>query len=323
MSQALRTLPTEFVERLWRIVPPRYQPGVLRALERRRPTTFRANTLKTTPSVLQRALAERGLKATPVHWWPAAFVLRTGSLRDLEATDLYQEGHLYVQSLASMLPPLVLDPQPGERILDLAAAPGSKTTQMAAMMGNTGEIVANDSHPIRLQLLSANLARQGVTNTRLSQQRGETLWRLYPNTFDRVLVDAPCSGEGRLSAADRHLPAINRSDLVRRQRQLLRSAVLAARPGGTIVYATCTLAPEENEGVVDWLLQTMGDVVEILPIQLEGVPLTPGLTEWDGTTYDPRLQQTARLYPTDLYEGFYLAKLRKVRPTAPPTDSSS
>ena len=214
-----------------------------------------------------------------------------------------------------MLPPLVLAPQPGDKVCDLTAAPGSKTTQIAAMMNNTGEIVANDRSKIRLGKLVANLKLQGVTNVRTRLSAGEDLWKKFPEYFDRVLVDAPCSLEGRFEAGneksfgDWSLRKVGFLSAI--QCHLLRSAVTMTKPGGVIVYSTCTLSPEENEQVIDWLIAKEPGVVVVEPIDLPLENLQPGITHWEQKEFSPQVRATIRILPSELLEGFYVAKLRK------------
>ena len=309
-------LPQEFLARLPRLVPAEQLDAVLRAFARR-PTTFRVNTLKTTRDAILPRLVELGFQVDAVPWYDAAFILRNKSKRELIETPLYANGEIYVQSLSSMIPPLVLDPKPGEHVCDLAAAPGSKTTQLAALINNTGEIVANDRSKIRLSKLVSNLKLQGVTNVRTRLSAGEDLWRRFPEYFDRVLVDAPCSLVGRFEAGnpksfgDWSLRKVELLCTI--ECHLLRSAVTMTKPGGVIVYSTCTLSPEENERVIDWVLDKERDVVEVEPINLPIENLQPGMTHWEEIEFSSQVRATVRILPSELMEGFYLAKLRKRR----------
>lgn len=313
-------LPPDFAARLPHIVPAPYLAEVLRAFTLHRPTTFRVNSLKTTRAALIAQLAHAGFSVEPVAWCADAFILRNKSKAELIETPAYQNGELYVQSLSSMIPPLILQPMPGEKIGDLAAAPGSKTTQIAALMQNTGELIANDRSKIRLFKLVANLKLQGVKNARTSLGEGEQLWKRFPEYFDRTLVDVPCSLEGRFetgnpkSFGDWSLKKVRTLSV--HQCHLLRAAVSATKPGGVIVYSTCTLSPEENEGVLDWLIAKEGDAVEMLPIEMP-VAAQPGITTWERQTYAPAVALSARILPSNTLEGFFIAKLRKVRSNLP------
>lgn len=307
-------LPPAFLARLPRLVPAAQLDAVLRAFVRR-PTTFRLNTLKTTRDAVLAELSARAFRLDAVSWYADAFILRNKSKRELIETPLYARGEIYVQSLSSMLPPLILAPQPGERVCDLTAAPGSKTTQLAALMNNTGEIVANDRSKIRLSKLVANLKLQGVRNVRTRLSSGEDLWKKFPGYFDRVLVDAPCSLEGRFEAGnaksfgDWSLRKVEFLSAI--QCHLLRSAVTMTKPGGLIVYSTCTLAPEENECVLDWMLKKEPDLIQVEPIEFPLENVLPGILEWEGKAFSPQVRHAIRILPSELMEGFFLAKLRK------------
>lgn len=310
-------LPKAFFKRLQALLPKQdvYQ-AVFQALQTGTPTSLRTNTLKTTAAQLQQDLQQAGFELEPVSWYTDAFILRNRTIRDLTEHPSYEAGHFYIQNLSSMIPPLVLDPQPEQSVLDITAAPGSKTTQMAAMMNNTGLILANDISTVRSYKLKANLEKQGVTNTKTWKMPGQKLWQQFPEQFDATLADVPCSMEGRIRF-DRpktynHWSVKTILQLGKRQRSLLRSAVSATRVEGTIVYSTCTLAPEENEAVVDWILKKFPGIVMVEPISVPGLPTKPGITEWQGTSFHSGLAQTARVFPQKELEGFYIAKLKKI-----------
>src|SRR5579871_6543435 len=187
-------LPELFLEKLRRIIPSNQWDKVLKTFAEERPTTFRINTLKTSSASLKERLEPQGFKIENVPWYKDAFILRKGRQKDLEKTGLYTRGEIYVQGLSSMVPPLVLEPQPGEIVLDLTAAPGSKTTQLAALMKNQGRLLANDNNPIRVEKLKANAALQGASAVEvLPAGDGGLVWKENFEKMDRVLLDAPCS----------------------------------------------------------------------------------------------------------------------------------
>jgi len=295
MAQEWRNLPKKFLERLETIIPAEKLRGVLEAYTVARPTTIRVNTLKTTVPELLHIFDEHHIIYKPSTISPIAFVIDSNK-RALLDLDAYNNGLFYIQSLSSMLPVIALDPKPNEKILDIAAAPGSKTTQMASTMHNTGEIVANDNSRIRGYKLQANLKIQGVINTTVVISPGQTLWQNYPEYFDKALVDAPCSMEGTFTTTNPKtyeywsIKAIK--ELVQRQKWLLRSAVSATKQGGTIVYSTCTLEPEENEKVVEWILKKEQGKLELVG-------------------------QLTKIFPSELMEGFFIAKLKKTKSTIP------
>lgn len=277
-----------------------------------RPTTFRVNTLKAHSLDLP-------FDVDVVPWHDNTFILRSGDLRSLTETGDYNNGKLYVQSLSSMLPPLILESKPGERIIDIAAAPGSKTTQIAAMMENRGTIVANDTSHVRRYRLVANLNMQGVTIATIEKEDGRSLWKKYPEHFDRALVDVPCSMEGRFNEQDpktyQDWSLKKVKNLSHLQRWLLRSAISATKPGGIIVYSTCTLSPEENEEVIDWILAKEKGNIILEPVSLPHFHFDPPVLHWGTKNYDPSVRHTARVYPSELMEGFFIAKIRKVKST--------
>ncbi len=319
-----QSLPQAFLEKLHLLFPEtRDYDRVLASFSKRKPSTFRVNTLKTTQEALLSALAQLGIHVDTVSWNTIAFILKNVEQKVLTATDYYTQGELYVQSLSSMIPPLVLDPQKGDKVLDLCAAPGSKTTQMAAMMENTGEIIANDSSRIRNFRLKANLAVQGVTNTTIVMMPGEFLWKQSPQYFDKTLVDVPCSMEGRFYTEDPKSYADwspkKVKELSQKQKFLIRSAVSATKVGGTIVYSTCTLSPEENEEVVDWILEKEQGCLEVEKVSIPSLTdAMPGLTSFGKRNYNPDLVKTLRVSPSETMEGFYVAKLKKVKSTVIP-----
>ncbi len=307
--------PVEFVARIHELFPVRASE-ILRALETGRPTTFRVNTLKIRREEALHTLHQAGFECESGEL-DNAFILKNKTIRELEEQSLYQQGALYVQGLSSMIPPLLLDPKPGESVLDCAAAPGSKTTQMAALMKNEGMILANDTSRVRLYKLKANLEKLGVSNVQIRHGLAQHIWRDFPEVFDKVLVDVPCSMEGRIRA-DRPQTYEEWSvrkikDLAERQKFMLLSACSAARVGARIVYSTCTMAPEENEGVVAWLLKKTKGAVSLESPSPICTEWSSGIVEWQGTQYPPELAQTVRIMPDSRYEGFYVAVLRKDR----------
>ncbi len=318
-----RQFPEAFEKKLRRLIPANYWEKVYKSFNEERPTTFRANTLKITARELREKLEQEGFKVENVLWCKDAFILRKGKQKDLEKTSLYQGGLLYVQGLSSMVPPLVLAPQIGEKILDLTAAPGSKTTQLAALTQNEAFITANDNNAIRVEKLKANASLQGATSvTVLEAGDGGLVWKDRHESFDRVLLDAPCSSEGRFQLDVPSTYGYWREDTNRKmakdQRRLLKSAVLSVKPGGTLVYSTCTFAPEENEMMVQWALDTYGDALEVEDITTP-LPLhTRGLTQWDGVPFHPSVVKSARVLPTPDVEGFFVVRFKKAKSVPPP-----
>lgn len=286
-----------------------------------RPTTFRVNTIKAQKAEVNNVLKQSGFKTTEVSWYRDAFILQNKSKRELMELEIYKEGNIYIQSLASMVPPLVLDPQPGERVLDLTAAPGSKTSQMAAMMRLKGELIANDNNKVRFFKLQHNMEHLGVRQEdgflSLRMEHGEALVRAYPEYFDKILLDAPCSAEARFVAgvpktygywSERKI-----KEMAYKQRKLLLAAWSALNPGGVLVYSTCTFAPEENEVQISRLLERCADA-QIEPITgLTGIRTLPICMEWKGRALDTRVRECLRVFPTGDSEGFFVARVGKAR----------
>lgn len=316
MVRRTRELPEAFVERIGRIFPGSRGKAVLHTFTRAKPTTLRVNALAGEARAVREELEAAGLRVAPVGWYADAFELTRGRDRDLRASAAYAEGRICVQGLASMLPPLVLAPRPGESVVDLAAAPGSKTTQLASLMRGEGHIVACDPAPLRFEKLAKLVQEQGAgAMVELLRASGEELPRRLGRTFDRVLLDAPCSGEARLGpAAPGALARWGPAELERKarlQRRLLRAALALLRPGGELVYSTCTFAPEENEAVIDTALREAPDELELLPIDVPLPAHQPGRLEWDGRRFHASLARTVRVVPTTSLEGFFLARLRR------------
>ena len=269
------------------------------------PVTARINTLKMDGQRLREHLDQGGISHQTFGWYPLGLKL------DVESPGKLQEnllGYIHIQEELSMVPPLVLDPQPGEQILDLCASPGSKTSQISQMMENKGLVIANEPSLARVAPLRSNCERLGVMNVAVTRYDG----RNFPKVpFDRILVDAPCSSEGR----ERKGPGVlSRSsckrslDLQALQIGLLKNALRLAKPGGVVVYSTCTYAPEENELVVENVL----DKARLEKISITGLQGCPGITDWNGEHLNDDLQNSTRYYPhLNDTGGFFVAKLIK------------
>lgn len=281
--------------------------GFLAFCHRPLPTTIRTNTLRITAEDLVERLTRTGLELEAIAWAPGVFTVASDNVgKRLE----HWLGLFYVQEAVQVLPAFVLAPRPGERVLDLCAAPGGKCTQIAALMQNKGLVVANEPNGRRQQALLANLNRLGVLNAAVTEYRGES----FPlgASFDRVLIDAPCSAEGTL----RKEPAMQKGAspaAIKRmaaiQRRLIRRGYELLRPGGTLVYSTCTFAPEENEAVAAVLLADTDARLEpvVLPF-----PASPGIKAWQGLTFPEEITGCVRIYPHQIDSGgAFIARFRK------------
>ena len=288
-------------------------PAFIDALARPLPTVVWVNTLRASIEDVRAHLAAAGMAGEPLAWYPRA--LRLPAAARPGRTWLYQVGLVHVQEEVSLLPVLLLDPQPGERVLDIAAAPGGKTVQAAVHMANRGTIVANDVGYGRMRALRHVLERMSILNVSTTIHDGTNLPRAMGG-FDRVLVDVPCSCEG---TARKNPEVVNLCGLEYalehqgRQKALLRKAVLLCKPGGRIVYSTCTFAPEENEAVVDAIVRDFGeDRLRLLPARVPGFRSSPGLTAWQGRQFVAGMERAMRVWPhQNDTGGFFVAVLEK------------
>ena len=291
----------------------------LAKIETEPPRSIRCNTLKIEPQELKKRLEEKGWKIKqPIKQHPEIMIveneLQPGELgRSLE----HMLGYYYVQEFASMLPAIVLNPQPEETILDLCASPGSKTTQIAAKMENTGTLIANDVQLRRIKILSSNLERSGVANVIITKKEGFAFCNQAKKQnllFDKILIDAPCSGEGTLRTSPKTAvmwSLNNVKSLSGIQKSLLSNAIDILKIGGEIVYSTCTHSPEENEEVLSEILKQYPNL-EIEKITLP-INTCPGITKWQDKEYIEEVKFSCRIYPHEYdTEGFFIAKLRKV-----------
>ncbi len=268
----------------------------------------RINTLKIEREKLLERLEDEGVSFRRFDWYPLGLKL------DIESPGKLLEnllGFIHIQEELSMVPPLVLDPLPGECVLDLCASPGSKTTQISQMMKNQGLVIANEPSLARVAPLRSNCERLGVLNVAVTRYDGRNFPR---GPFDRVLVDAPCSSEGRERRGPGVLARCNRErslDLGVLQHSLLKNALRLTKPGGVVVYSTCTYAPEENELVVQEVLEDAEDF-RLEKVSIPGLQECPGITEWNGKRLNDDLSCTARYYPhINDTGGFYVAKIIK------------
>lgn len=316
LNELRRALPHELLQDLTRTFGPSLADRILQAFRSVRPSSFRVNTLKVhDDNTILHALRQEGFRPHPFPGIPHAYTLDTDRSAGLLKTRACQEGLIYLQSLSSMLPALLLEPQPHEHILDLCASPGGKTSQIVALMRGTGSVTAVEPHPIRRQRLEHNLRLLGCASVvEVVDASGVSFATAHPESFDRVLVDAPCSGEGRIAAHDRRTFAAWSSRLVRRsadlQVRLLTAAFRAVKPGGLVVYSTCTLNTRENEETCGRALASPeGRDISVEPVPDRIVRLCRALPALPSPT--PDLSKAVRILPSDTFEGFFLCAFRK------------
>lgn len=298
-------LPEFLIEQLQRQYGEEITKRIVEGYGKQRFLTFRVNTLKATEEEIQRELEENGIEFERIAWSKQAFVIKNRREKEIKSLAMYERGEIYLQSLSSMLPPIILEPKEERDILDMAAAPGGKTTQIAALTQNKAHITACEMNAIRLERLKYNIEKQGASSVYMMQVDSRKIDDFF--SFDQILLDAPCSGSGTLSSEDSKLEKTFTKKLIDKsivsQLALLKKAVTILKPEKEMVYSTCSILSCENEEVISEILKT--GKVEIVPIQLEGreeLPLLP-----------TKIEGTLCIAPTELYEGFFVAKLRKLK----------
>merc|ERR1711915_435676 len=298
----------------------------LEANEVPRPVTIRTNSLKTRRRDLAQALIARGVNLDPVGKWSKVGLVVYSASVPLGATPEYLAGHYILQGASSLLPVMALAPQEGERILDMASAPGGKTTHIAAVMKNTGMLLANDANRERCKAVVGNCHRLGITNTVMCSHDGRVLPKIMTG-FDRVLLDAPCSGTGVISKDPSAKQSKDEQDIhlcSHLQKELILAAIDCldhkSKSGGYLVYSTCSVLPEENENVVDYVLKKRH--VKLVPTGLDfGVE---GFTKYREKRYHPTMNLCRRYYPhTHNMDGFFVAKIKKLSNKIPGNEGAN
>ena len=302
-----RKLPIKFVEKLYEMYSPLTVDKILSGMNGERNTTIRVNTIKSNIYEVMNTLKENAIKFDRVPWFSDSLIIKNANEKQLQNLEIYEQGKIYLQSLSSMIPAIVLNPVKNDKILDLTAAPGSKTTQISAMMENEGYILANELDSLRCERLKFNIEKQGAKIVEVNNGRGEVIGKKYDGYFDKVLLDAPCSGEGRFLANDaktyRSWSEKTVQELVKLQKKLLKSAYQAVKPQGIIVYSTCTLNKEENENILEWAIKELN--VKLLDIDLKIKNSVEIQTE------NEEIKKALRILPSKETEGFFIAKLKK------------
>lgn len=314
-GEATGELPAAFWERLEAWVEPTRLPRVRASFAQPKQVAFRVNRLLAEPQSVVAELEQAGLQLQPLPWLAEGFYVADAQRELLTRHPLVERGHLYIHNPSSMLATWVLDPQPGETVMDLAAAPGGKTLHMAAQMRGEGFLSAVEPVQSRFYKLKENLRRGGASFVRTYPLDGRQVPRKTGPRFDRILLDAPCSGEARFHTSD---PAAHQHWGTRKIREcrgkqtgLIQAGWEALRPGGRLLYCTCSFAPEENESVVATLLQQAADSATIVPIDLPIEHWQAGLAHWQGESFPAQLAGCRRILPDELHDGLFMALLQK------------
>jgi 16S rRNA C967 or C1407 C5-methylase (RsmB/RsmF family) len=291
--------------------------------------TFRINTIKADAIETIDSLTDQGLEIEKIDFLENAYMLKTGREKDLWDTGAFKSGYIYMQSLSSMIPVACMglekiNQSNGVLVLDAAAAPWSKTSQMAAQLNNGGKIIAVDNNAIRIDKLNFTLKRQGVKNTTVIKSDARTLLAKLGESevgnFDAILADVPCSSEGRISTQNEKSYSLWEEKTNKRsyklQKQILQSIVPLLKDGWELMYSTCTISPEENEAVVHFILcnypeLTIVDIAQEYETIFAGLPTKPGLKEFGTTVYKSEVTQSIRILPSLQTQGFFIAKFRK------------
>lgn len=313
------TIPANFpkilLKRLELFFPDHFA-SILQGFSVKRIPSFRVNTLLSDVATVTRLGESFGFKFSPVAGIEGAFTLPKEDEYRFKGTALFRNGHVYMQSISSLLPVLALKPEKNTQVLDVCAAPGSKTTQLSALMENTGEIVAIEQSQIRMDKLLHNIRFQGAKNIRTEKMDAIKYLAESEDLFDAIVLDVPCSAEGRMSFDEErtygYFSVKNIEEKAKIQSIMLQSSFERLKKGGKLVYSTCTLAPEENERVISRFLAS-NLTASILPIEFEnlGVPHFYGIPT-DGTeTFHSDVNKAIRFYPTELTEGFFICLLQK------------
>lgn len=277
---------------------------IIEGYQTKRKTTLRINTIKSNIEKIKKELEKEKIEYETVKWSKEALIIKNADEKTIQEMEIYKNGKIYLQSLSSMLPPIILEPKEGTDILDMAAAPGGKTTQIAALTNNKAHITACEKNKIRAERLKYNVDKQGATCVFIMPKDSRFIDDFF--SFDQILLDAPCSGSGTLDYNDANVEKYFTEQLIERssktQKTLLSKAIKLLKPGHEMVYSTCSILDCENEDVVSSVIKNGN--IEIVPINFEGMEELPILST--------KISGTLCVKPTELYEGFFVAKIKRL-----------
>lgn len=277
---------------------------IIEGYQTKRKTTLRINTIKSNIEEIKKELEKEKIEYETIKWSKEALIIKNADEKAIQEMEIYKNGKIYLQSLSSMLPPIILEPKEGTDILDMAAAPGGKTTQIAALTNNKAHITACEKNKIRAERLKYNVDKQGATCVFIMPKDSRFIDDFF--SFDQILLDAPCSGSGTLDYNDANIEKYFTEQLIERssktQKTLLSKAIKLLKPGHEMVYSTCSILDCENEDVVSSVIKNGN--IEIVPINFEGMEELPILPT--------KISGTLCVKPTELYEGFFVAKIKRL-----------
>lgn len=310
-------IPKELFASLEETFKPSDYNKIIDSFRIKKKSCIRVNTLKTEKSYVMKVLQKDGFKFKDIYLIKDAFIFNENIDNILLKHHLTKEGYIYLQNISSMLPAIILNPEENEKILDIAAAPGSKTTYLAAIMNNKGEIDAIEPNYIRMERLKHNATLLGAKIINFHKTRGEIFLSDKDSIYDKVLVDAPCSGEGGTTIYDKNSYQYWKRNTLNKfqtlQIKLLSNAIRLCKKNGTIVYSTCTLNIIENEMVINEILKKESVVIESIDNKFKEIEssIEPFLSYKD-IKFDKSIKNCLRIIPTDQYEGFFICKLKKI-----------
>ena len=277
---------------------------IIEGYQTKRKTTLRINRIKSNIEEIKKELEKEKIEYETIKWSKEALIIKNADEKTIQEMEIYKNGKIYLQSLSSMLPPIILEPKEGTDILDMAAAPGGKTTQIAALTNNKAHITACEKNKIRAERLKYNVDKQGATCVFIMPKDSRFIDDFF--SFDQILLDAPCSGSGTLDYNDANVEKYFTEQLIERssktQKTLLSKAIKLLKPGHEMVYSTCSILDCENEDVVSSVIKNGN--IEIVPINFEGMEELPILPT--------KISGTLCVKPTELYEGFFVAKIKRL-----------
>lgn len=270
---------------------------IIQGLHEKKIVTLRVNTIKSNKDEVKQELSKENINFKDVNWYKDALIIENVREEQIQKLEIYKQGKIYLQSLSSMIPPIILDPKPGENILDMAAAPGGKTTQMAAISDNKAFITACERNKIRGEKLKYNLQKQGIASVNVMLEDARNLSDFF--SFDKILLDAPCSGSGTDNVFKKNFTKELIQKSSKTQEILLKKALKILKPGGEMIYSTCSILQSENEKILEKSLKNTS--AKLVPVKLsEEILCLPS-----------KIKEVAVIAPNEMFEGFFVAKIVK------------